>query len=137
MIRKMGSDDRPVTTILNKRSSPSLREESFASEPSISKVSSQNMIKFLCSSERGNTTVSESSSDFEYEPSKSTIRWITNQPSRLPVVNIFLMSDKIALPDRTAAVLVSSILQKAGIMNEANKKSMLLTETKLGELGKE
>ena len=134
----MGNGNRLVTAILNKRSSPSLREESFALEPSTSgQVRSQSMIKSLCSSESGNTTVSESSSDFEYEPSKSTIRWITNQPSRLPVVNIFLMSDKIALPDRTAAVLVSSILQKAGIMNEANKKSMLLTETKLGELGKE
>ena len=34
MIRKMGSDDRPVTTILNKISSPSLKEEPFASGPS-------------------------------------------------------------------------------------------------------
>ena len=29
-IRKMGNDDRSVTAILSKRSSPSLREESFA-----------------------------------------------------------------------------------------------------------
>ena len=73
--RKMGSDDRPVTAILSKRSSLSLREESFTLEPSTSgQVPSQNMIKSLCSLESGNITVSESSSGFKYVPRKSTIR---------------------------------------------------------------
>ena len=63
--------------------------------------------------------------------------WITNSTLRLPVVNIALMSDKIAVSDWTAAVFVSSILEEAGIMDEANKKFMLFIETKLGELTKE
>ena len=36
MSRKIGSDDCPVTAILNKRSFPALRKESFVSQPSIS-----------------------------------------------------------------------------------------------------
>ena len=135
--RKMGSDDRPVMAILNKLLSPSLREESFASEPTSGQVRSQSMIKFFCSSEGGSTTASESSSDFEYEPSNSTIQWIINQPSRLPFVNITLISENMAVSDRIAAVLVSSILEEAGVMDEANKKIMLLTEIKLGEQRKE
>ena len=42
--------------------------------------------------------------------------WITNSTLRLPVVNIALMSDKIAVSDWTAAVFVSSILEEAGIL---------------------
>ena len=100
-----------------------MREESFASELSTSgQVRSQGMIKSFCGSESGSTTASESSSDFEYGLSKSTIQWNTYQPSRLPVVNIALMSYKMAVSDRTAAVLTSSVLEEAGAMDETNKK---------------
>ena len=85
-------------------------------KPTSGQVRSQSMVKFLCSSENGSTTA------FKYEPRKSTIRWITNQPLRLPVVNIAFMCDKIAVSDRTADVLVLSVLEEAGVIDDTNKK---------------
>ena len=46
------------------------------------------------------------------------------------------MSDKIAVSDRTAAVLVSSILEEAGIMDEANKKIHVVDRNKIRRAGK-
>ncbi|KAK4310469.1 hypothetical protein Pmani_017971 [Petrolisthes manimaculis] len=120
----MGSVDRPVTAKLNKRLTRSLREESFASEPSTSgQVCSEIITQSCCDSESESTTASASSS--VYGPSKSSIRRIINQPSRLPVENIALMSDKMGVSDRAAAVLVSSVLEEAGVIMDQNQQRSL------------
>ena len=127
----MGSVDRPVTAKLNKRLTRSLTEESFASELSSGQVCSE-IITESCSHSESESTTSSAASD--YEPSKSTIRRIinhNNQPSRLPVENVALMCDKMGVSDRAAAVLVSSVLEEAGVMDETNKDHYVVDRHKI------
>ena len=71
----IGGVDRQVTAMLNKRLSRSLKEDSCASEPSTSgEGHSRSTIESLCGLESESTTASVSSSDFEYEPSKSNYK---------------------------------------------------------------
>lgn len=128
----MGSVDRPVTAKLNKRLTRSLTEESFASEPSTSGQVCSEIITESCSHSESESTTSSTASDFE--PSQSTIRRIINhdnQPSRLQVENVALMCDKMGVSDRAAAVLVSSALEEAGVMDETNKDHYVVDRHKI------
>lgn len=71
-----------------------------------------------CFHSESESTTSSISSDYEIR--NSTVRNIishNNQPSHWPVENVAFIWDKTGVFDRTAAVLVSSALEEAGVMD--------------------